>query len=259
MIERIMSITLCALLVLSLCGCKSNSQEQSSYGVVKSSVAEEVSSIEQTSSKSEEKPKESSQIKGAASPGSQGGEVISSTYDKSNSVSINNEDDFWGSVVARITSEKVKALQSGMTYRQIIEALGKSSSAGHRTGYYEYVVDDDNLLMLYFDDADNVCTMSGEEMLKTLIPLKSHLNNAEKRTFYAIVVKNSNATLTVTSPNYKYDCASVGLSNAKIIFADGKEAKVSDIKQQQAVIIKHEKRVLTTDPPRVYAEEIIIQ
>lgn len=257
--KTLTSILLCALLVLSLCGCKSNPPIQSSYGVVKPSVDKEVSSIEQTSSKSEEKPKESSQIKGAASPYSEGNGVVSSKYDNSTATVRDEKEKLYGTVAAHISSDKIKALQSGMTYRMIFDALGKSSSAGHWTGYYEYVVDDDNLLMFYYENLDDVCNMSGEQLLETLIPLNSHLNNPENCTFYAIVVKNRNTALTVTSPNYKFDCASVGLSNVKISFADGKEAKISDIKQQQAVIIKHEKRVLTTNPPRVYAEEIIIQ
>ncbi|MBP3692364.1 MAG: hypothetical protein J6I80_03870 [Clostridia bacterium] len=262
--KKLTAFILCVIFVLSLCGCKSNPPQESSYLYVETvevSSKEESSKIENSSSKKEmpSKSKVSSEIKGAASPYSKGNGVVSSKYDNSTAAVKDEKEKMYGSVVAHISSDKVKALQSGMTYRMIFDALGKSSSAGRWTGYYEYVVDDDNLLMFYYENLDDVCNMSGEQLLETLIPLNSHLNNPENCTFYAIVVKNSNTTLTVTSPNYKFDCASVGLSNVKISFADGKEAKVSDIKQQQAVIIKHEKRVLTTNPPRVYAEEIIIQ
>ena len=252
------------MFVLSLCGCKSNPPQESSYLYVETvevSSKEESSKIENSSSKKEkpEKSQESSEIKGAASPYCEGNGVVSSKYDNSTATVRDEKEKLYGTVAAHISSDKVKALQSGMTYRMIFDALGKSSSAGHWTGYYEYVVDDDNLLMFYYENLDDVCNMSGEQLLETLIPLNSHLNDSKNGTFYGVVIEPDNIQLLVTSPLSNHSCTFVSIKNAKISFADGTNATTSDIKKAQAVIVKYEGLVFSTYPGKMTAVEIIIQ
>lgn len=259
--KKFISTILCLMFVLSLCGCKSNPPQESSYLYVETveiSSKEESSKIENSSSKKEkpEKSQESSEIKGAASPYSEGNGVVSSKYDNSTATVRDEKEKLYGTVAAHISSDKVKALQSGMTYRMIFDALGKSSSAGHWTGYYEYVVDDDNLLMFYYENLDDVCNMSGEQLLKTLIPLNSHLNNEKTGIVYAVVIDDY---CKVSCPNYKdFTCAGIITKNAKITFANGKEATKDDIKQGDTIIIKYD-MVLESYPPQVIAKEITIQ
>ena len=213
----------------------------------------EVSSEKETQSK----PQEPGEISSAVSPYYESSGTTSSRRDNSGTVSRDKSKELHGTVIARISSEKVKMLPSGLSYRMIVDALGKSSSAGHWTGYYEYVVDDDNLLMLYFDDPSDICNLSGEQLLETLVPLKSHLNDPQNSTAYAIVVDER---MTVSSPNYKrFGCARLKTKDAKITFADGTPATQDDIKRGQALIIKHEEWILTTYPAQVYATEIVIQ
>lgn len=271
--KKLMSAILLIIFVLTLCGCRSEPQEQISYlsyNEAEVITAEDTSSInnepiikkkeiKQVSSDNEiqSKPQAPGEISSAVSPYYEDSGTTSSRRDNSGTASRDKSKELSGTVIARISSEKVKMLPSGLSYRMIVDALGKSSSAGHWTGYYEYVVDDDNLLMLYFDDPSDICNLSGEQLLETLVPLKSHLNDPQNSTAYAIAVDE---WVTVSSPNYKaFGCARLKTKDAKISFADGTPATEDDIKRGQALIIKHEKWILSTYPAQVYATEIVIQ
>lgn len=252
--KKLISTILCVAFALSLCGCNNNPSKQSSNSVVEFSSKENFSNKEQNSSQKEEKP-QSSQKQETPSSSAKMPSVVTHVTDNDHKP-IDETEYFWGSVTAYISSNKVRALPSGMTYRQIIEALGKSSSAGYIREYYEYVVDDDNLLILRFDDSDDVCELSGEQLLKTIVPLKSHLNDDKKGKVYAIVIDDY---LKVTCPTYKdFNCADIITKNAKITFSNGKSATKDDIKKGKAIIFTYD-IVLDSYPPQVYAKEIIIQ
>ena len=163
-----------------------------------------------------------------------------------------------GSVTAHISSESVRALKAGMTPREIIKTLGRSSSVGLIKGYYEYVVDDEYLLMLRYENPDEAYPLSGEQLLETLIPLKPELHDSEQDYVYAWVAEKKFGLLVTCPGNKIFDCASVGIRDAKISFSDGREATIDDIQLSQGILIKLDDMIFETDPLKATALEIII-
>lgn len=59
---------------------------------------------------------------------------------------------------ARVTSEQIKAIKAGTSYKDIIASLPNTANYGHN-GLRQYIVDDDKLLVLRFDNINDVCDL----------------------------------------------------------------------------------------------------
>lgn len=70
----------------------------------------------------------------------------------------------------KILSEDVLNIEKGMTYKEIIDLLGETKDIGTVDEHtLMYVVDGTKLLYLKFSDEDDVCELSGKELLDTLV------------------------------------------------------------------------------------------
>ncbi len=72
--------------------------------------------------------------------------------------------------ITDIASSKLKIITRGMSYKSIIKLLGDTNDYGV-VGLRVYSVDNKKLLVLRFDSLEQICEKSGEELLKTAVPL----------------------------------------------------------------------------------------
>lgn len=157
---------------------------------------------------------------------------------------------------AKITSDQIRAIKAGMTYKEIIEQLGVTKDIGSGLHVLQYAVDGDKILYLSFANENDVCTKSGEELLQTLV--KDSQDNTDDNTFNATLVSRSNNSILVSCPNYKhFDTIYVFITeNTVIEFADGRKASIDDINGKLRITITG--GIRESYPPQGTAAKIII-
>ncbi|HOB35693.1 MAG TPA: hypothetical protein PKL39_08100 [Bacillota bacterium] len=160
---------------------------------------------------------------------------------------------------SKVTREQVLALESGLTYAEIIETLGPTRDVGRGTHIVQYLVDGKLLLTLEFSQETEVCPLSGEELLGTLRKIAAENNSA--LTFDAVVLQKDQNSLHVDCPAYdRFDSAWVGvIKRTEILFADGKKATLADIEPGTAVTVTYTGEIRESYPPQVTAVKIVIR
>lgn len=157
---------------------------------------------------------------------------------------------------AKITSEQIKGIKAGMTYNKIIEYLGPTKDIGSGAHVLLYAVDGDKVLYLSYADGKDVCSQSGEQLLKTLVDAKQ--DNTEKNTFNATLIQRTDNCILVSCPTYdKFDIINLRITqDTVIIFKDGKRATIDDIKDKLTITISDV--IAESYPPLGTALKIII-
>lgn len=158
----------------------------------------------------------------------------------------------------RVSLDQVRELEAGMTYGEIIERLGVTKDVGKDSYILQYLVDGKMLLTLTFADESEVCPLSGEELLGTL--KKVVTENTGGDTFDAVVLEIEGRRLLVHCPAYeKFDTAWVDLTDkTQLVFANGKEASPSDLKDGTPVIITFDGGIRESYPVQITAAKIVI-
>jgi len=158
----------------------------------------------------------------------------------------------------RVSQDQIQALEAGLPYGEIIDRLGVTKDVGKDVYILQYLVDGTKLLTLSFADENEICPLSGIELLATLKKVATE-NNTEF-TFDAVVLQVSDGRLLVDCPAYgKFDCASVGITD-KTRFAtrDGQAASFSDIISGAAVTITYDGTMRESYPVQITATELIL-
>lgn len=157
---------------------------------------------------------------------------------------------------AKITSEQIRSIKAGMTYDKIIEYLGPTKDIGSGLHVLLYAVDGDKVFYLSYADGDDICSQSGEQLLKTLIDAKQ--DNTAKNTFNATLVQRTDNMILVSCPTYdKFDIINLRITqDTVIIFKDGKRATIDDIKDKLTITISDV--IAESYPPLGTALKIII-
>lgn len=159
---------------------------------------------------------------------------------------------------AKITSDQIRAIKAGSTYKEIIDQLGVTKDIGSGSGVHklQYAVDGDKVFYLSFADENEVCEKSGEELLQTLVD--DGQNDTDDNTFNATLSQKYNNGIFVNCPNYKhFDSISLSITDDTVIeFADGRKATMDDIKGRLKITITGEIR--ESYPPQGTAAKIII-
>lgn len=157
------------------------------------------------------------------------------------------------------TAEQVETISQGVAYREIIDTLSGSSI---ESGIYSklYIVDSEKLLVLRFDDIDEKCNLSGEELLSTAKLLSyphgelPGASDPEHSVNYAIVV-GENTVCTVD--NGRAVCYKILLGDADIVFQDGDRADRDDIEFMSGVIVTYD-YILDSMPRQAHCTKVVI-
>lgn len=156
----------------------------------------------------------------------------------------------------RLKSSDVKAIKAGMTYSEIIDKLGQGANFGE-AGLCQYVVDDEYILALHFDNITDVCTKSGAELLQEIVPYKVPerlRDKAKDNPIYGIVTNDKFISCVNNKPSI---CYKLSLSDAEIKFENGKPATADDIKLMSGVLVSFDS-ALEMYPAQLHCTSITI-
>lgn len=159
----------------------------------------------------------------------------------------------------KVTADQVEDLEAGLTYGEIIDILGVTKDVGKDSYILQYLVDGNKLLTLSFNDEEDICPLSGQEMLETLKKIATE-NNTEL-SFNATILQNNEGSLLVDCPAYdKFDSAYVGITEeTAILFNDGNKAVREDLTVGSAVVITYSGTIRESYPVQIDAVKIVIQ
>lgn len=160
---------------------------------------------------------------------------------------------------ARVTSEQIKAIKAGTSYKDIIASLPNTANYGHN-GLRQYIVDDDKLLVLRFDNINDVCDLSGNDLLSSAKSYKYPGENQPKPSdesllsAYGIVIDDDFISCI---GNDGSECYSLLTNDAEIVFEDGTAATKDDISLMRGVVIFFD-YTLDSSPPQAHCKKVII-
>lgn len=130
--------------------------------------------------------------------------------------------------IRNITSQQVKNINKGMTYKEIITKLGSTIQEGYGVICATYLVDNKDLLSICFGNINDICDKSGEELYEqminfTLIDIAyNYLDNETKSTIINLY-QSTITTLKIENDGYIYlnrDSEMVQIKNKEIILVD---------------------------------------
>lgn len=158
---------------------------------------------------------------------------------------------------AKISSEQIRAIKAGTSYKDIVKVLGNTKDVGSGRHVLVYAVDGDKIFYLGFGGEDEICLQSGEELLKTLEPADQ--NNPNEFTFNATLTQRMDNSILVYCPTYdKFDTISLSITeDTEIVFENGEKATIDDIKYNLTITISPEIR--ESYPPQGTALKIIVK
>lgn len=141
------------------------------------------------------------------------------------------------SSVRSINAEQVSALRADMSYKEIMKTLGDTTDFGRMQTRF-YYVDNCGVLFLSFADENDVCNLSGEELLNTVINLDYHGKAFDSKTSkYGYVVGDEKFSFFICCENNIIEGYYLQISDrTKIKYADGGKAEESDLYNHNALI-----------------------
>ncbi|MGL5541002.1 MAG: hypothetical protein ACRDBX_05130 [Erysipelotrichaceae bacterium] len=159
---------------------------------------------------------------------------------------------------AKITSEQIRTIPTGLTYKEIIKVLGDTKDIGSGQHVLQYAVDGDKVLYLSFADENDKCMQSGEDLLKTLESKPQ--NHVDQNTFNATMTQRMDNSILVSCPTYeRFDVISLAITkDTSIEFKDGSLATIDDIDSTSNLIITIGENIDLSYPPQGLALKIII-
>ena len=157
--------------------------------------------------------------------------------------------------VAEVSREDVLKIESGMTYRQIITALGPTQDVGSGLHVAAYLVDGKDNLLISYTELDGVSERSGEELLEFLVSAAhirgtvTELSDTQDGIVMLVKADVPEAGL--------YDIATVRAdANTRIENADGSALSPNDIALGDAVEVVFSGPVAESYPVQAYAGSI---
>lgn len=162
--------------------------------------------------------------------------------------------------IGETSSELVMKVTADMTYAQVFDFLGIPDTFGQDYGYAQYIVDDENLLMLWFDNEKDIIGADGLELLEAVYPngddqsyamcpigdLKSY-RDGENFVFDAYVVNPDSLLVT---------CPQDGLHCATVVPAGGVDSFIKEyqLKRGNLIRIEYDGTVAESYPPIIYLQ-----
>lgn len=184
-------------------------------------------------------------------------DAISSQSQINSGLTSNNEMQEVQTQVTRISSSKFSNIESGCTYKQIMNILG-ASKEDFETNKKVYLVDEENLFVLRFENINDVCEKSGKEMLeetKSIYPPLEYNEQTKKPSaVYGIIIDEKFICCIGNLDSEFYALLTI---NAEVKFANGEKANSDDLRIMDGVIVTYD-RILSSMPPQLYCNEITI-
>lgn len=136
-----------------------------------------------------------------------------------------------------VSKEQVSALGTGMTYNAITDALGSTSDFGYLQMRF-YYVDNCGVLILSFEDEEDICPLSGEELLDTVVSLDYQGKRFDsENTKYGYIVDCMGNNFFVCCENEFIQGYILGITDStKIRYADGAKATEDDLAGHYALV-----------------------
>lgn len=173
----------------------------------------------------------------------------------------NSSDNDFFTEAAKITSSQLETIESGDTYRGIINKIGKGKDYNEyisetvESSKYIYLVDDTYLFYLSFESPDDVSTKSGKDYIKDLRPafLPSKFSKFKAKGYlYGVFVDDSLICVGNNSEYFKF----IG-RYANYSLSDGTSASYKDLTDLDCLLVKVDV-IMETYPPQLKAQEVII-
>ena len=158
---------------------------------------------------------------------------------------------------AKIISAQIGAIKAGTSYKDIIKALGNTKDIGSGVHVLQYAVDGDKIFYLSFADLNDICSIPGAELLKTLVDARQ--DNDDENTFNATLIQRMGNNILVSCPTFKsFDVISLTITEDTIIvFENGEKATIDDIIRDLTITITGQ--IMESYPPQGVATKITIK
>lgn len=158
----------------------------------------------------------------------------------------------------KITSDQIRTIKSGLTYKEIIKILGDTKDIGSGVHVLQYAVDGQKVLYLSFAEENDICNQSGDELLKTLE--NAPQDNKDKNTLNGTLTQRMENSILVSCPTYdRFDVIKLSISTDTVIeFNDGSKATIDDISGTSNLMITIGENIAETYPPQGTALKIVI-
>lgn len=130
--------------------------------------------------------------------------------------------------IRNITSQQLKKINKGMTYKEIITKLGSTKQDGYGIYSASYLVDNKYFLHISFADINDICDKSGAELYEqminfTLIDIAYNYLDNETKSKIINLYESDVTTLKIENNEYSYlnkDSEMVQIKNKEIILVD---------------------------------------
>lgn len=157
----------------------------------------------------------------------------------------------------KVTSDQMRAIKAGTSYKDIIAAFGSTKDVGSGLHVLQYAVDGDKILYLSFAHEDDLSPRSGADMLNDLVA--TNQDNADENTFNATLIQRTENSILVSCPTYKnFDVISMHISDETVIvFENGDKATIDDIRDE--LTISYDGSIMKSYPPQAAAIKIVIR
>lgn len=148
-------------------------------------------------------------------------------------------------------------IKSGMTYEQIFNVLGASTDLYSFNNCKIYLLNDNKILSIKYEELTDICNYSGYELLalaKSYIPQNDIVitgKQPENDCCFAIVVDDKFI--------FSADCGfnQLSLKNSNIIYQDGRSASEKELTINSPIIVYYDE-ILESNPGALICSEIVI-
>lgn len=160
-----------------------------------------------------------------------------------------------------VSKETLLSVTPDMTYAEIIELLGNPQTCSMKRGFAQYIVDrtSPHLLLLFYDDADSVCGLSGAELWNSSFDFKDMKYDTASHTTDAVAIAIIGRYCLITCPWYPYfDFVEAGPSkDTEIVDAAGQPISWESFQVGDKIRITHVDDVSTCYPLKVGTTKIV--
>lgn len=130
-----------------------------------------------------------------------------------------------------VTRNQMKAIPSGSTYAEIIKKLGETASYGDSNR--QYMTESGELILLNFENENDVCTLSGVELYDSAVPLRyagTLPSTVSEDMTYGVIVSDR-WFIWVDSNGYMHSGHPIISDNCQIVHEDGSKASAKELFQ----------------------------